>query len=399
MSRLIVFLTLLFFCAVPAIICAGDQYEDSDLGTPVSDPLSALYEDAMQLYKQHRYVEAREKFLQLQSISPEAYPSSQVFLKRIDQHLVRQEAHLKNEQERQDALRRKKEEQLRLSKDVQSQALRQTYRQEKTEKAKKKKIAALKQKQAARDLLRRGESRYKNILALYKAGRIVEARDQIQLLKNFLVKYDVPMGFRGRMTRKIYQAEVMIEKHEHKLREKAARLEERNQKRAQQQLTKERQRAEPGPIKEQKKARTEKPMMIPEQKEEKVLSKKDQFAALLARYDAAEQEAARKASPPAKTSPHPPKKNSVTRSEHQELKAKLSQEVDNLYHDGIAFYQSRQWSSARNIFSEVDKLWPNFKSTRSYLTVIDHNLKASAGPGKAAKSRDEIIAEALDSYQ
>jgi hypothetical protein len=86
-------------------------------------------------------------------------------------------------------------------------------------------------------------------------------------------------------------------------------------------------------------------------------------------------------------------------AERKELKEKLTLEVESLYQDGAEFYKTQQWTLAKNVFVEVDKLWPNYKLTRNYLESIDQNLSDQQAQKISSKSREEKIKEALDAYR
>src|SRR3990167_8631539 len=84
---LMIILSWTFFAGVNLV--RAQENETEEWQQRPEDPIGALYNEATDLYKQHRYVEAREKFLQVQAISPEASPSSKAFLRRIDRKSTR----------------------------------------------------------------------------------------------------------------------------------------------------------------------------------------------------------------------------------------------------------------------------------------------------------------------
>src|SRR5437667_304840 len=81
-------------------------------------------------------------------------------------------------------------------------------------KLKEQKMAAAQKKRIETDSISKAKNRYKNVLALYKAKRYIEAREQLQLLRNFLQKYALPENFYKDMTQKAQAAEGSIEKGE-----------------------------------------------------------------------------------------------------------------------------------------------------------------------------------------
>ena len=393
---------------------ADEETTDGQLENRVADPIGALYDEAMRLYKEHRYVEAKEKLLQVQAISPDAYPSSKAFLKRIDQHLAQQEADLKETQRKQELLERKKAQhlqELKASRQKQFDELQHVYRQERV---KRQKLAVAQRMVTEKDLATRGKTRYRNILALYKAKRYIEAKDQVKLLKRFLDKYEAQFaeGFKAQMAQKADAAEKLIESAEQRDKvikkekeSRAAKVEEQRQSRtlrvkqqaelkAEQKLTKEREEAARKAAREQRE----------QEKKARQLAKQ--------RMDEAQKTArpkpAEKPTFPiidmeiSKTAPRPivaQTKKGELELERRQLKEKLTHEVEALYQDGTDFYRTEQWTLAKNVFVEVDKLWPNYKSTRNYLRTIDQRMNPAQIPQPAAKSREELIKEALDEYR
>ena len=382
-----------------------ETIETEDWETPVRDPLEKLYNEAIDLYKQRRYVEAKEKFEQVQAISSEAYPSSKAFLKRIDQHLAHQEANLREMQERQELQRKKNAQQLsefKASKKKQLEELRRSYRQAKLKGSKQ---AAAKKQRSQKEMVTRAKNRHKNMLALCKAKRYIEAREQLRSLSAFLSQYPFPADFRSEMAEKIEKAKTLIERGEAEAQQKAeekkarlARLQAKNEAKALRRQEREQLKAEKALVSERKKAQA-----TLEEREKKKTTQ------LLAKHKELQssdsQERVKNKIVPDRGSQKQetlaPSAGSSQKADpkaflgHEQLKQRFAKEIQALYQDGIELYNTEQWDGARNIFSEVEQLWPNYKSTRNYLLAIDQNLKSQEA---TAKSREEIIKEALDAY-
>src|SRR3989338_4550955 len=217
---LMIILSWTFFAGVNLV--RAQENETEEWQQRPEDPIGALYNEATDLYKQHRYVEAREKFLQVQAISPEAYPSSKAFLRRIDQHVAQQEADLIEIQRKEEIAKQKRAErlqELKASRQKQFTELKQSYRQDKV---KKQKLDMIQKKRAEMELIQKARARHKNALALYKAKRYSEAEEQLQLLRKFLTKHELPQSFSVEIVKKAQAVQGLIERGRERDKQKEA---------------------------------------------------------------------------------------------------------------------------------------------------------------------------------
>ncbi|MDP2652663.1 MAG: hypothetical protein Q8Q08_01385 [Candidatus Omnitrophota bacterium] len=430
----------------------------------VANELRLMYRDAVEDYKQRRFQDAQGKFRQIEVISPN-YEATRAFLKRLDQHL----SFLGQEQARQKELKAKAVAASRENRekvfDVQQKELARSYRAEKLYKAnlkeRQQKIAVRQKEQARQNLLRAGDARYKNILALYKAGRYAETRDELQTLRVFLERALFPKNYRIKMNSRLDAVEKKNDRAENRERAAAKQRSLKEEKIA----AREQQAGETGQSRPDSKAeKIQRKRLRQEEARQKALgAQADKIRGQLAALEAKKQrlvsrdpESARALSQPpiegsamamppssqktdasirgvAKTAAPPvdaepmsvepspavkrlsPEEKARIRQERDILKKELLAAVDGLYEDGVVLYQSGDPHLAKKMLLEVDKLWPNYKLTRSYLEIIDRDLarqgrrsdpgdisvpflQETAGQQKRGNNRHQFIREELDDF-
>jgi hypothetical protein len=82
------------------------------------------------------------------------------------------------------------------------------------------------------------------------------------------------------------------------------------------------------------------------------------------------------------------------KQEQQALQETFLVKIDNLYKDGVEFFQGNAYQFAYNVFLEVEKLHPDYKKTRNYLSQLEDYFRLHARD----LDRDKVVADALDAF-
>ncbi|HSV44006.1 MAG TPA: hypothetical protein VLJ10_05565 [Candidatus Bathyarchaeia archaeon] len=86
----------------------------------------------------------------------------------------------------------------------------------------------------------------------------------------------------------------------------------------------------------------------------------------------------------------------------EELKKEFERKVDILYSDGVEFYKKNAYRFAYDILNEVEKVKPDYKMTRQYLSELRHYFELVEEEKPSTKimneDRQEFIGEELDQY-
>lgn len=80
--------------------------------------------------------------------------------------------------------------------------------------------------------------------------------------------------------------------------------------------------------------------------------------------------------------------------EQQSLQETFLVKIDNLYKDGVEFFQGNAYQFAYDVFLEVEKLHPDYKMTRNYLSQLEDYFRLHARDF----DRDKVVADALDAF-
>ncbi len=83
-------------------------------------------------------------------------------------------------------------------------------------------------------------------------------------------------------------------------------------------------------------------------------------------------------------------------NEQESLQASFLEKVDALYQDGVEFYQKNAYYFANDVFTEVEKLRPDYKMTRQYLADLENHFRLQSLENQADRGR--VIMDALENF-
>ncbi len=77
----------------------------------------------------------------------------------------------------------------------------------------------------------------------------------------------------------------------------------------------------------------------------------------------------------------------------KDLKAKFDDQLEALYEDGVALYKNKAYRKAWDILSEVERIQPDYKKTRSYLASIEPFIRIDT-----VDQKRHLVDSVLDSF-
>ena len=326
-----------------------------------ADELQTLYRDAVRLYKQRHYEEAKTKFNEILRWRMD-YKATKKLLKKID---VLQERRRQKEAHREDVLARK----------------RRAY--EKKERLKETRVA------------------YRAAVAAFKAKRYTFARDQLAHLKSLLHTDLLTDSIRIRMS------------------DKAAGLEQRMDKNAGERVPAEdpspmSAKHSGGPVNLSKDIPRRSFAAAPTQNFSPAVQERthdqprQEKSAGITRWeeDFFKEDRERQIEELQNDLPlikdrkdlghHIKERQGHIEKQQRALQQQLAQAVEELYRDALKLYKEGSRQAAYDLFDEVDQLWPGYKEARSYLESMESQ---QAGENRPQADREHLINETLDAFE
>jgi len=88
--------------------------------------------------------------------------------------------------------------------------------------------------------------------------------------------------------------------------------------------------------------------------------------------------------------------------EKKELEEEFGKRIENLYQDGIEFYNQKAYRFSLDVFNEMEKISPNYKETRAYLAELKRYFLLQrtmmSRPSLQDPQRQQVISNALDEH-
>jgi len=303
----------------------------------------AIYKYARSLYKQGKYVQAKEKFLETAKILP-GYKASDKYLRRIDKDIIEDEKQRqkeqqlafkrrakehrleqKREEERLDRLRRIEEEQ-RLQNLREEALLRQKERKE------WEKTVTQIEAEYQKRLRQQTESIYQEALRYYNAGWFEQAEATFEEVDVMQPDYKSTAKYLAKIDTQIRKSDQLRQESEEEIWRRQLREEK---------LAKQREEIRQRQIRkkeERKRLKRLKEEALVRRKEKERL--KESFEQIQKKYQ-----------------------------------NRLRQQADAIYRTALDHYKAGAFEKARETFVDVESVMPGYKATRKYLARLDDDIK------------------------
>jgi len=82
----------------------------------------------------------------------------------------------------------------------------------------------------------------------------------------------------------------------------------------------------------------------------------------------------------------------ILNESERELKQRLAEQVDPLYQEALHYYKSREFTLAKDYFTEINNIFPEYKNTTEYLARIDLDILEEKQRLVNDKHKKEILA-------
>lgn len=342
----------------------------------ISQEAEEKYQEALAFYRAKNFIEAKRKFTQVEAIAP-GYQSTREYLSRIDEDIEKQ------------------------SYDGTPPTL-----------------------EAAQEI-------YQQALALHKAGKLVEAREKFFELDRLVPGYKTTKGYLSRLDREIGNRNRDMERQRHKEAKLANRSLQEKRKESKSTIEKEYKEAVKAyklgqfDLAEDKLNQSESYLTAGGVEQDYLMKMQKKIKKtreqLVQRRDQ-RKDKTRSLSielSPVEVLPQPDSQQSIPReqiaagedeqlefarvintqqgrirAERAKLRQQFVKELEHLYKNAITLYKSGDHQKARELFLEIDQVWPGYENVKYYLAKLEK--KAEIPP---TKKRSETISEALDSLQ
>jgi len=299
----------------------------------------AAYKFALSLYKRKNYVQAKDKFLEVEQALP-GYKATGKYLKRVDGDIAKAQE------------RRQREQQLAFERQVREQRLALKREEDRIGRLKKEeekvRLQRLKEEVLARQqdreewegtieqigkdhqdrLRQQAESIYQEALRYYKAGWFEQAKNVFEEVEAAVPGYKSTKKYLARIDKDIVRENRLRRESENKIREY--------------------QKSDKQVAKKHKKKR-----VVAKKQEERVEKRKQGFS----RADGNTDEVVKEAT--------------------KERQREFSRETESKYREALDLYRAKEFIGAKLKFIEVESLSPGYKATLDYLGRIDKDISQS----------------------
>jgi len=280
---------------------------------------------------------------------------------------------------------------------------------------KREKILNREQRKKQKEVMRKANKMYRELSGGYKAGRFDFARDRIAELTEIIEDPVLSSAYQKKMEERIVVAQERLARYEgqeesEKLQTKVKQQEgteapdvnakedarqariHKKEKLKQQKLREKEARRQ---AKAKKQAEREKKKLAvieaKKKKEEDLLRQEEEEQALIVKVP----DSVRKYS-------HGKdllvRKNKL-KKQRVRLKQKLAKGVARLYKGAVDLYQQGFLDMAEDLFIEVDKLWPDYKKTREYLSEIEKTTGLNAAGEIVDPQKKKTVLDAMDDFE
>ncbi len=59
----------------------------------------------------------------------------------------------------------------------------------------------------------------------------------------------------------------------------------------------------------------------------------------------------------------------------EQIQKDYNRRIERMYERALTFYKNKQYRQARDIFTDIEELWPGYKDAKTYLRRIEKYLK------------------------
>ncbi len=326
------------------------------------------YSKAVALYKQKKFKQSREEFILVEQLIPE-FKATRSYLKLLDQNIALQEK---------DELKNQKKEIARQQEEAEAARVREkeTWRKE----------IELKEQERRAKLMQQAKDVYKQAMDLYAKQDYVGAKEKFQEVEWVIPDY--------KSTRKyLEKLDVDIKRHEVKF------VEQKQKERAKQGWEEEIARKKTDA---QRKNEFEAKSKEQHQKDAQEAEMYYQ-AGIKSLGDKKYEESRDKFLEVQKVYPDYKATSSYLTRVNEKLgiienaPAVVSDDVKGIYADAVRAYKTKDFAVAKLKFERVEFMYPNYESTRKYLSKLDkdYEIKKSvkAGKNKTLSAEEELLAQ------
>lgn len=312
----------------------------------VNDEAQFAYDAAMSLYAKRLYLQAKDKFLEVEKISPE-FKSTKQYLAKIEKDISAENQRLEEE-------RRKVLEQKQKEDDLAKQK----------EDERKRKERELAEKQRQDKLLAEAEALYQEAVNDYKLKDYKSAKTKFERLQNVYLGYKSVVKYLSRIDidiakeekRQISEKQKAIEERQRQeIREKAQKVEEERIARKKQEDGKALEKEQ-----EAQRKKEEKEARLAKEKEERANRLKEK------------EEADKKRQEELETARQQKEQDKIAQDKEKQFMA----EVNHSYKEAISLYKQKRYDEAKTKFEELQGLAGDYKETKTYLRRIDDDVFA-----------------------
>ena len=356
------------------------EEEEKEWIKRLEEEARVLYESAISHYRKKLYVKAKDKFEEVQLLYPD-YKSTAKYLDKID-YSIEEEKHKKQKMEQRDFERQLKEERSQKQQEEKARRLKE-------ERAEDERIRALNDS---------AEQSYRVAVLLYKKQLYIQAEEKFQEVQDIIIGYKNTDNYIEKIKREVIDGERKRKEQGQKdlalkLKEEQLAKKRLDEKRRKQLIEEKRQKER---LKEEAVGRVYKSALkyykkklykIAKEKFEKV-SKEYPHYKLVNRYlievenkiessklyeirekrKLEEQKLKQEEFEKKKVDL---KRSRIERVKDKEEKNRVRKEADILYRSALILCKKKLYSECRKKFLEVDKLYPDYKSTARYIARLN----------------------------
>ncbi|MBF0593813.1 MAG: hypothetical protein HQL22_02465 [Candidatus Omnitrophica bacterium] len=328
--------------------------KEEDRKKKLAGQAQGVYDDAIKLYQDRKYMAAKEKFQEVEWVVPD-FKATRSYLQRIEHDIETDKSRITQERE----------------KTVEKQRWEETLAQKKAEEDRKKAMD-IREHEKLDQKKDQAEFVYQSAIALFNKDQMAQARDKFDEVESIYPDYKSTRDYQKRIndltkTAKEREEELRKAANEKKIWEEAANK-RKEEKENFQKLTEEADSFyneafdyyKMGRLIEAKEKFLEVDKRVPDYKTTRSYLKKidDDIAAMVTAHRKGDELATQK--------------EDLARLKEVRDKADLS------YNEAIVAYDNKEYAAAKAKFRETEAIYPNYKKAASYLSRIDDDIKAQA---------------------
>ena len=336
-----------------------------------------VYDDAVKLYQDRKYMAAKEKFQEVEWVIPE-FKSTRSYLQRIDNDVLKDRSRVTEERQ----------------KTLEKQRWEETLAEKRTEEEKQK-IAKLREREALEQKKDEAEFVYQAALALFNKDQYAQAREKFDEVERLYPEYKSTRDYLKKIVDMMSTAEE---------REKLKAKSETEQKLWEEQAARKRQDQE-----NFKKAAEEADTLFTDglelYKMGRLIEAKEKFLAADGRvpdYKSTRSYLKKIDDDISAIFLNQRKESGLAAQRDDLLRLKAQRDkADQSYNEAIIAYDSKDYALAKARLQETEATFPNYKKTAAYLSRIDDDIRHKAeDDARQAReaSAEGVYAQAIGLY-